>query len=60
VATDGFGISGEPPREIMCAVAHGKVFHGKRGPRSPASPSRAVIGENAYSAAIASATSAEW
>ncbi len=60
VAANGFDILGESPREIMCAVAHGKAFHGKRGPRSPASPSQAVIGENAYSAAIASATSAEW
>ena len=60
VPTNGFGIPGESPREIMCAVAHVKAFHGKRGPRSPASPSQAVIGENAYSAAIASATSAEW
>jgi hypothetical protein len=60
VAANGFGISGEPPREVVCAVAHMKAFHGKRGPRSPASPSQAVIGENAYSAAIASAMSAEW
>jgi hypothetical protein len=60
VPANGFGISGEPPREIICAVAHGSAFHGKRGPRSPASPSQAVIGENAYSAAIASAISAEW